>query len=367
MPEKINLLNLCPQSMKDFFVERGHKSFRATQVLKWIHQQHVSDFEQMTNLNKSLRAELSAQCTLNSPDVIAQHLSKDGTIKWILKLDDNNSVETVFIPEEDRGTLCVSSQVGCTLNCSFCATGKQGFNRNLTTAEIIGQLWQAERQLLNLNVPQKITNIVMMGMGEPLYNFDAVIGAIRLMLDDNAYMLSKKRVTISTAGVLPEMLKLKETLDIALAVSLHAPNDTLRNELVPLNKKYPISDLMEVCQHYFAKGSKRKILFEYVMLNGINDTPQHASQLAKLIKNIPCKVNLIPYNPVVGIAYRRSSADRIDRFQSILHNQGIRTLTRRTRGDDITAACGQLVGDVKDKTKRSARFKQKLASNLLTS
>lgn len=359
---KINLLNFDPEAMKSFVIAEGQSAFRATQLTKWIHQHFISDFSDMSNISKSFQALLNKKAEINAPTISTEHISSDGTIKWLMKVDDGNAVETVYIPEAKRATLCISSQVGCTLNCSFCATGKQGFNRNLSTAEIIGQLWRANA-VLKEQFPdnQPITNVVMMGMGEPLYNYDHVVSALKLMLDDNAYMLSKKRVTVSTAGVLPKMEALKETVDVAMALSLHAPNNELRNVLVPLNKKYNIEALMEVCKSYFPKGSKRKVLMEYILLKDVNDTAEHARQLVKLLNNIPCKVNLIPYNPVFGLQYERSDETRILAFQNILMKHGIRTLMRKTRGDDITAACGQLKGTVQDKTIRSKKFKQQAA------
>lgn len=345
----IHLLSLTRPKLTNWLIERGQNSYRAIQILQWVHKRGVTQFEEMTNLSKSLRAYLKEHTHISPPLLQAQCISQDGTRKWLFQLEDKNAIETVFIPEVGRGTLCISSQVGCTLNCNFCATGKQGFSRHLSAAEIIGQVWAARHVLLT---HQKITNIVFMGMGEPLYNFDNVVAAIHLLRDDHAYEFSKLKVTVSTAGVIPAMEKLKTMSDCALAVSLHAPSNALRNQLVPLNKKYPLEKLMSVCQHYFPSGSKRKVLFEYVMLHEINDSPEHANQLAALIKNIPSKVNLIPLNPFPNSPYQRSSPERIEQFKSLLHKKGIRVLLRKTRGEDIHAACGQLVGEVHDRTHR---------------
>ncbi len=329
----------------------GEASFRSTQVLQWMHQFGVNDFELMTNLSKSLREKLKAQAVVQTPEILTEQLSKDGTCKWLLKLADGNAIETVFIPEDDRGTLCVSSQVGCVLNCDFCSTGKQGFNRNLTVAEIIGQVWLASRQ-------HKVTNVVMMGMGEPLLNFENVVKAMDIMMDDFAYGLSKRRVTLSTSGVVPMMTELAKQSSVSLAVSLHAPTDELRNVLVPVNKKYPLRELMKVCKTYFENEPRRRITFEYVMLDGVNDSPLHAKQLVELLRDIPAKINLIPFNPFPGTIYRCSSKNAMHRFWEILQNEGFTTTTRKTRGDDIDGACGQLVGQVDDRTRRQARYKK---------
>ncbi|MEW5756042.1 MAG: 23S rRNA (adenine(2503)-C(2))-methyltransferase RlmN [Pseudomonadota bacterium] len=353
---KINLLDLDRKAMEAFFVELGEKAFRASQVLQWIHQRGVADFNEMSNLSKALREKLAERCEIRVPRVLIEQKSKDGTRKWLLEIDHGNSVEMVFIPEDDRGTLCVSSQVGCALECSFCSTAKQGFNRNLSTAEIIGQIWIAKRQLETDPANQRVvTNVVLMGMGEPLLNFDNVVKAMHLMLDDFAYGLSKRRVTLSTAGVVPALDRLKEACDVSLAVSLHATNDELRNELVPINKKYPIKELMDACRRYVDRDGRRKITFEYVMLKGINDTPQHAKALVKVLQGIPSKVNLIPFNPFPNSGYECSDAAAIDRFRDVLYHAGMTTITRKTRGDDIDAACGQLAGKVQDKTKRAQR------------
>ncbi|MCI0400252.1 MAG: 23S rRNA (adenine(2503)-C(2))-methyltransferase RlmN [Gammaproteobacteria bacterium] len=336
--------------MEAFFEGLGQKRFRASQVLKWIHQMGLHEFDQMTNLSKPLRGQLNTIAYVKAPDVVTEQISNDGTRKWFLSFPDGNCIETVFIPEDDRGTLCVSSQVGCPLDCSFCSTGKQGFNRNLSVAEIIGQLWLANHALghyRNANKePRIVTNVVMMGMGEPLLNFDNVVKAMNLMMDDLAYGLSKRRVTLSTAGVVPAIDRLKEASSVNLAVSLHAANDRLRNELVPLNRKYPVRDLIAACKRY-AEGQTRDVLtFEYVMLADINDSPAHARELARLLNGFPAKVNLIPFNKFPQTIYRRSSQETIDRFRDILLDAGLRTITRKTRGEDIDAACGQLVGRV---------------------
>jgi len=362
-PQKINLLGLNRQAMEDFFLTLGEKSYRAQQVLKWIHFQGVSDIDTMTNLSKSLRIKLHELSHITVPEVAYESTAVDGTQKWLLRLSCGNCIETVYIPEKKRGTLCVSSQVGCTLNCDFCSTGKQGFSRNLSAAEIISQVWVAARSLSTNKAlhDRSVTNVVMMGMGEPLLNFDNVVAAMDIMLDDFGYGLSKRRVTLSTAGVVPAMYRLREVSDVALAVSLHAPNDELRNELVPLNKKYPLKELMLACQEYFKEDKRRYVTMEYVMLAGVNDSPTHAKQLIALLKNMSVKVNLIPFNPFPDTIYKRSSPEVIDHFRNLLMNAGINAITRRTRGDDIDAACGQLVGQVKDRTRRNERHRQKIA------
>ncbi len=335
----------------------GERRFRATQLMKWIYQQGVDDFSAMTNLSKALRARLAEVAEVRAPEVVLDRTAEDGTRKWLLRLADGNAIETVFIPEAGRGTLCVSSQVGCTLNCDFCATARQGYNRNLTVDEIIGQLWVANRALGNRpREARVITNVVLMGMGEPLLNFDNVVKAVSLMLDDHAYGLSRRRVTLSTAGVVPALDRLREaTGGIALAVSLHAVNDALRDRLVPLNKKYPIAELLAACKRYTADGRSRTT-FEYVMLDGVNDSEADARALVRLLQGVPAKVNLIPFNPFPGAPYRRSSPEAIDRFRDILCRAGITTITRKTRGDRIDAACGQLAGRVQDRTRRSRRL-----------
>ena len=366
---QVNLFDFDRKTMTDFFVAQGEKSFRAQQVFKWIHQSGEIDYTAMSNLSLSLRQWLQTHATVNLPEIISEQVSQDGTCKWLLKLVDGNSIETVFIPEDDRGTLCISSQVGCALNCSFCATARQGFNRNLTVAEIIGQLWIARRALAQrLQTDERIvSNVVMMGMGEPLLNFDNVVAAMDIMMDDFAYGLSKRRVTLSTSGVVPALKQLKQVSECALAISLHASRDDLRNILVPINKKYPLAELLSVCRDYFTDANaKRVITMEYVMLEGINDTEADAKQLAKILRGIPCKVNLIPFNPFVGAGYQRSKPEVIARFRDILIQAGYVTVTRKTRGDDIAAACGQLVGEVHDKTRRSARYKQRLQETHIT-
>lgn len=352
--------------MEAFFAAMGEKAFRAPQLLKWIHQLGVSDFEQMTNLSKALRDRLAEIAEIRAPELVLDQGSADGTHKWVLRLDSGNCIETVYIPDGDRGTLCVSSQVGCALECSFCSTAQQGFNRNLTTAEIIGQLRVAYNYFGTQHRDQRmITNVVLMGMGEPLLNFENVVRAMNVMTDDDAYGLSKRRVTLSTSGVVPAMDRLTEVSDVSLAVSLHAPNDELRNELVPINRKYPIAELMAACKRYAHAGtSKRKITFEYVMLDGVNDTPAHARELIRVLRGVPSKVNLIPFNPFPQSKYRRSSPAAIEQFWRILMDAGLTTVTRRTRGDDIDAACGQLVGKVMDRTKRKLRNESTLQQGL---
>ncbi|KTD68326.1 MULTISPECIES: 23S rRNA (adenine(2503)-C(2))-methyltransferase RlmN [Legionella] len=358
--QKVNLLDYNYQQMRELLDSWGEQSYRAQQIIQWIHQAGLSDFTKMTNLSKSLREKLAELSNIKLPEIVACQKSNDGTHKWLLKLDCGNCIETVYIPEANRGTLCVSSQVGCALNCSFCSTAKQGFNRNLSTGEIIGQVWLAVRELSQQQGAhdKKVTNVVMMGMGEPLLNFDNVVSAMNIMMDDFAYGLSKRRVTLSTSGVLPDLQRLREVSPVALAVSLHAPNDELRNELVPINKKYPLAQLMALCKDYFKDEPRRKVTFEYVMLKGVNDQPEHASQLIKLLRNVPSKVNLIPFNPFPMTQYQRSSQEAIDAFRDKLIAHGINTITRKTRGDDIDAACGQLAGEVKDRTSRSERWQK---------
>ena len=358
--EKINLLGLTLPKLEDYFVSIGEKKFRAAQVVKWIHQQGVTDFDAMLNLAKPLREKLKSVAEVRPPQVIFEGDSSDGTRKWLMQVDGGSSIETVFIPDGDRGTLCVSSQVGCSLDCSFCATGKQGFNKNLTAAEIIGQVFLAAKSFgLPIKDSQRraVTNVVMMGMGEPLLNFEPVVDAMQLMMEDQAYGLSKRRVTLSTSGVVPALDRLGECTDVALAVSLHAPNDALRNTLVPINKKYPLSVLFDSIRRYLDRLSEsRSVTFEYTMLKGINDSDALAYELSALAKTIRCKINLIPFNPFPGTAYEVSSRNRIYAFQRILLNDGHVVTVRKTRGDDIDAACGQLAGQVADKTKRSSRY-----------
>lgn len=357
---KINLLDLDREGLMGFFAALGEKSFRASQVLKWIHQQDVADFQKMSNISKSLRDRLETVAEIKAPQVVLDELSDDGTRKWVLKLDDGNQIETVYIPESDRGTLCVSSQVGCALDCSFCSTGRRGFNRNLSTAEIISQVWLASRLVDEEKKPgRKVTNVVMMGMGEPLLNFDNVVKAVRIMMDDFAYGLSKRRVTVSTAGIVPAMDRLGDLLDSRLAVSLHATNNELRDQLVPVNKKYPLEELIPACRRFVEKQNARtRITFEYVMLDGVNDSDQHARELVRLLKGIPTLMNLIPFNPFKSSGYKTSSGKRVERFSQILMESDITTVVRRTRGDDIDAACGQLVGKVEDKSRRHRRFEE---------
>lgn len=355
---KINLLDLDREGLEAFFAERGEKPFRARQVMQWLHHAGVAEFEAMTDLSKALRGRLAGEAVVRAPEVVLDQTSEDGTHKWLLRLDDGQCIETVFIPEADRGTLCISSQVGCALDCTFCSTARQGFNRNLTTAEIIGQLWVAKRRLQpEAGRSRVITNVVLMGMGEPLLNYDNVVRAMRIMLDDLGYGLSKRRVTLSTSGVIPAMDRLRESIDVALAVSLHAPNDALRDRLVPLNRKYPIAELLAACRRYVqGKHFKSRVTFEYVMLDGVNDSPEHARELAGILQGVPAKVNLIPFNPFPGTGYRRSPPEAVERFRQILLSRGLNTITRKTRGDDIDAACGQLAGRVADRSRRMLHF-----------
>ncbi len=357
MSQQINLLGLDRSALQEYFVALGVKEFHARQVLKWVYQRGVTDFSKMTDLGLSLRQTLSERAMLALPEKAGEQISEDGTRKWLFRLEDGNCIETVFIPEDDRGTLCVSSQVGCTLNCTFCATARQGFSRNLQASEIIGQLWLAGRLLADAGYgPRAVTNVVMMGMGEPLLNYDAVVSAIRLMLDDLSFGLSRRRVTLSTAGVVPAIDRLAKDCPVSLAVSLHAVEDDIRDQLVPLNRKYPIDQLLHACRRFLNNDSRRRITFEYVMLDGINDSTDHARKLVRLLRDIPAKVNLIPFNSVEGIAYDCSPKLVIDRFREEVLAGGLMTITRRTRGADIAAACGQLAGEVCDRTRRSARY-----------
>ena len=347
---KTNLLGLDAAGLAAFFQTLGEKPFRARQVMHWVHQRREDDFARMSDLAKDLRAKLAASAVVAAPKIVGDHVAADGTRKWLLKVDGANAVDAVFIPEPSRGTLCVSSQAGCTLDCAFCSTGKQGFNRNLTTAEIVGQLWLANRLL---GGERPVTNVVLMGMGEPLLNLDHVIPALRLMLDDNAYGLSRRRVTVSTSGVIPGMDRLREECPVALAVSLHAPNDALRDRLVPVNRKYPIRELLKACNRYLEKAPRDFITFEYVMLDGVNDSEEHARELAAIAAQVSCKFNLIPFNPFPRTEFRRSPEERIRKFAQILQRRDITVTTRKTRGDAIDAACGQLAGAVADRTRRS--------------
>ncbi|MDX1605271.1 MAG: 23S rRNA (adenine(2503)-C(2))-methyltransferase RlmN [Candidatus Competibacterales bacterium] len=353
---KVNLLDLDRAALEAFFHERGERRFRAEQLMKWLYHEGVTDFDAMTNLGKALRTALAEQAELRLPRVLTDRESRDGTRKWLIQLEGGNCIETVFIPEDDRGTLCVSSQVGCILDCTFCATARQGFNRNLSTAEIVGQVWLAHQALGGGRAgSRRITNIVLMGMGEPLYNFRNVVPALNLMQDDLAFGLSKRRVTLSTSGVVPQIYKLREVSDVSLAVSLHAPDDALRNRLVPLNRRYPLAELIPACRAYIAGQAQRRITWEYVMLDGVNDGEDHARALVRLLGDIPSKVNLIPFNPFPEASYRRSPPAVIDRFRQILTAHGLTAVTRKTRGEDIDAACGQLAGQVSDRSRRTLR------------
>ncbi len=357
MPAKrINLLDYDQDALKSFFVANNEKPFRAVQLMKWIYHQGERDFAQMSNLSKKTRSWLSEVAEITLPKVAKRQQSSDGVIKYLFQLDDNNHIESVYIPEEGRATLCISSQVGCALDCSFCSTARQGFNRNLTTAEIIGQIFQVKDDLAQHQL-QPLSNIVLMGMGEPLLNYDKVLSALKIMLDDMGFSFSKRRVTVSTAGVVPALKKLADDIDVSLAVSLHSADNALRDELVPLNKKYPLEELMQACRYYLQdQKRKRHIMFEYVMLQGINDQDEHARQLVKLLKGLAAKVNLIPFNPFPGSGYQSSSEQQILRFQAILNQGKIRTLLRKTRGEDVDAACGQLAGKIQDKSRRQRKF-----------
>lgn len=355
--KKINLMDLTRQQMREFFAELGEKPFRADQLVKWIYHFGEDNFDNMTNINKKLREKLKAVAEIKAPEVAVEQRSADGTIKWAMQVGEQQ-VETVYIPEADRATLCVSSQVGCALACTFCSTAQQGFNRNLTVSEIIGQVWRASKIIGNFGVTgvRPITNVVMMGMGEPLLNVANVVPAMEIMLDDFAYGLSKRRVTLSTSGVVPALDMLRNKIDVALAISLHAPNDELRDEIMPINKKYNIKMLMDSVHRYLevSNANHGKVTIEYVLLDHVNDGTEHAHQLAKVLKNTPCKINLIPWNPFPEAPYGKSSNSRVDRFQKTLMEYGFTVIVRKTRGDDIDAACGQLAGDVIDRTKRTA-------------
>ena len=360
-----NLLDFDLEGMAAFCESLGEKRFRATQLFRWIHQRGAKDFDSMSDLAKSLREKLRTRAHIEALTVISQHESADGTIKWLFDVGNGDAVEAVFIPEDDRGTLCVSSQAGCAVGCRFCSTGHQGFSRNLTTAEIVAQLWFAEHFLrAHLKRDERvISNVVMMGMGEPLQNYAALVPALRTMLDDHAYGLSRRRVTVSTSGVVPMIDRLGPDCPVALAVSLHAPNDSLRDNLVPLNRKYPLAELLDACNRYLAHAPRDFITFEYCMLEGVNDQPEHAQQLAHLLKThggrgISCKVNLIPFNPFPASGLTRSPHRQVLAFAKILGDAGIVTTVRKTRGDDIDAACGQLAGDVKDRTRVGQRIAQ---------
>jgi len=360
--EKVNLLGMSEEKLAAFFASLGEKRFRVKQVMQWMHQRGEIDFDAMSDLSKALRAKLTTLAEIKLPELVGEQTSADGTRKWLVRVAGGSCIETVFIPEGKRGTLCVSSQIGCSLDCSFCATGKQGFNRDLSAAEIIGQLWVAAKSMDSLD-PTKdrvISNVVLMGMGEPLLNFDNVVDAMNLMMHDCAYGLSKRRVTLSTAGVVPALDKLGDVTDVSLAISLHAPNDALRNQLVPINRKYPIAELLRSAQGYLAKlpDKRRKITLEYTLIREINDRPEHARELAALLVDTPCKINLIPFNPFDQSDYQRVSNNALYRFRDILIEAGYTVTLRTTRGDDIDAACGQLAGQVNDRTKRSQRYRQ---------
>jgi 23S rRNA (adenine2503-C2)-methyltransferase len=370
---RTNLLDFTQPGLVEWFATQGEKPFRAKQVFRWIHQRGVADFDAMTDIAKSLRDKLREVAEVRAPAILSEHRSADGTMKWLFDVGIGNGVETVFIPEDDRGTLCVSSQVGCALDCKFCSTGRQGFNRDLSVAEIVGQVWVANRRLLEMAAeghayrledetrdpqaptsPKPVTNVVMMGMGEPLNNFKPVVDAMTVMLDDNAYGLSRRRVTLSTSGVVPHIRKLKEALPVALAVSLHAPNDEIRSRIMPINDAYPIAELLDACNDYLEVAPRDFITFEYVMLKGVNDAPDHAHELARLLERVPSKVNLIPFNPFADSGFERTDFDRVKLFQKILLDAGYVATIRRTRGDDIDAACGQLAGQVVNRMKRKS-------------
>ena len=356
---KTNLLGLTQQKLEAFFEGLGEKRFRAGQVMKWMHHYGVDNFDDMTNIGKALREKLKANAEIRGPEVVSEDISRDGTRKWVVRVASGSCVETVYIPQNGRGTLCVSSQAGCALDCSFCSTGKQGFNSDLTVAEIIGQVWIASKSFGSIpaTADRAVTNVVMMGRGEPLLNYDNVVDAMTLMMDDLGYGISKRKVTLSTSGVVPMINKLAEQMDVALALSLHAPNNALRNQLVPLNKKYPLEVLLPACKNYIAGlGEKRSLTVEYTLLKGVNDQPEHAAEMIELLRDIPCKINLIPFNPFPHSGYERPSNNAIRRFQDLLHNAGYNVTVRTTRGEDIDAACGQLVGQVMDRTRRSERY-----------
>ncbi len=363
---RVNLLDFDRQGLRELFAQLGEKPYRAEQVMKWIYHRHATEFAQMTDIGKALREKLEGVAEIVPPRTLFEKQAADATYKWLLGMDGGNAVETVFIPESGRGTLCVSSQIGCGLNCRFCSTGTQGFNRNLSTAEIIGQVFVAAKHLGNVPHQQrKLTNVVMMGMGEPLLNFDNVVRAMSVMRDDLGFGLANKRVTLSTAGLVPMIDRLGEVADVSLAVSLHAPNDELRTEIVPLNKKYRIADLLGACQRFAARRPRTTITFEYTMLKDVNDKPEHARQLIRLMRQVPSKVNLIPFNTFAGTRFVRSDETTIRSFQKTLLDAGVLTMVRRTRGDDIDAACGQLKGQVLDRTRRQAEFRRRLEEGAL--
>ncbi|WP_158892853.1 MULTISPECIES: 23S rRNA (adenine(2503)-C(2))-methyltransferase RlmN [unclassified Pseudomonas] len=357
--DKVNLLGLTQPQLESFFESIGEKRFRAGQVMKWIHHFGIDDFDAMSNLGKALKEKLKAAAEIRGPEIVSEDISRDGTRKWVIRVASGSCVETVYIPQNGRGTLCVSSQAGCALDCSFCSTGKQGFNSNLTAAEVIGQVWIANKSFGSVpaKIDRAITNVVMMGMGEPLLNFDNVVAAMRIMMDDLGYGISKRKVTLSTSGVVPMIEELAKHIDVSLALSLHAPNDELRNELVPINRKYPLAMLLDACQRYIRQlGEKRVLTIEYTLLKDVNDLPEHALQMIELLRNVPCKINLIPFNPFPHSGYERPSKNATRRFQELLMQAGFNVTVRTTRGDDIDAACGQLVGQVMDRTRRSQRY-----------
>ena len=358
----VNLIGLDQDALRGFCAGLGEKPYRARQLLRWIHHAGVDDFSAMSDMSKVLRERLAESASITAPRVLRDTTAADGTRKWLLDVGTGNAIEAVFIPETNRGTLCISSQAGCALECSFCSTGRQGFNRNLSVEEIIGQLWLANRSLgRGVTEERPISNVVMMGMGEPLANFENVVAAMRLMLDDSAYGLSRRRVTLSTAGLVPGIDRLREACPVALAVSLHAPNDALRDELVPINRKYPIRELLAACQRYLTKAPRDFVTFEYVMLAGVNDSVAQARELAGLVREVPCKINLIPFNPFSGVDYLRSAPEAIARFRDVLMQAGLVATVRKTRGDDIAAACGQLAGRVLDRRRRTRSRQQELA------
>ncbi len=362
-----NLLDFNHQELTEFVAKFGHKPFRANQLLRWIYKDGELSFDNMSDIAKDFRETLNSNAHISLPEIKLDHTSHDGTRKWLLNVGESNLIEMVFIPETSRGTLCVSSQVGCALECTFCSTGRQGFNRNLTSSEIIGQLWLANKLIdkKNDNSEQKsVTNVVMMGMGEPLMNFDNVVDAMNLMMEDNAYGLSKRRVTLSTAGVVPALDQLAEVTDVSLAISLHAPNDELRSELVPINRKYSVTEFVQSAKNYIEKmpDNRRKATVEYTLMDQVNDRSVHARELAELLRDLPCKINLIPFNPFPGSDYKRVTNTALNRFRDILQGEGYTVTVRTTRGDDIAAACGQLAGEVNDRTKRQQRYKNKLAA-----
>ena len=368
LQQKVNLLGLTREQMEAFFDELGEKRFRAQQLMKWIHHQGVRDFELMTNLGKALRQKLAECAEVRPPEIAEQHDSVDGTRKWAIRVEGGSLVEAVLIPDGDRATLCVSSQVGCSLDCKFCSTGKQGFQRDLTAAEIIGQVWLAidSYGAWQPGSPRVVTNVVMMGMGEPLLNFDNVVAAMSLMTDDLSYGLSKRKVTLSTSGVVPALDKLAEFSDVSLAISLHAPNDEIRSKIIPINKRYPIAELLASGQRYIDAQTDRKrvVTIEYTLLAGVNDQPEHARELSELLKNYPCKINLIPFNSFPNSGFSRPSGNAVSRFWKVLIDAGFVVTIRTTRGDDIDAACGQLVGDVVDRTRRAERYREQHASEV---